>query len=189
MTKPGKIIIFSAPSGSGKTTIVKHLLSLNLGLEFSISATSRKPRGNEKEGVDYYFLSPEKFKDYIRKNLFIEWEEVYENQFYGTLRTEVDRMQRRGKHVLFDIDVVGGINLKKEYGDQALAVFVKPPSLEVLEKRLRNRGTDNDKQVSIRLKKAAKELEYADNFDKILVNENLQTSLLQAEKMVRDFIK
>lgn len=189
MSKKGKIVIFSAPSGSGKTTIVKHLLSLDLGLEFSISATSRNPRGTEKDGVDYFFLTPEKFKQYIEEDRFIEWEEVYENQFYGTLRSEIENLINQGKHVLFDIDVVGGVNLKKEFGDQALSVFVRPPSVEVLEQRLRKRGTDHEEQLQKRIKKVSSELEYDVHFDKILVNDNLQESLRIAEEMVRDFIE
>jgi guanylate kinase len=184
----GKLFIFSAPSGSGKTTIVHHLLGLDLGLEFSISATSRKPRGNETDGVDYYFLSPEEFKLNIENNDFLEWEEVYNNQFYGTLRSEVERLRSAGKHVIFDIDVVGGIYLKKEFGEEALAVFVQAPSIEVMEKRLRARGTDSEEQLTKRLGKAREELLYADKFDQILVNYDLQESLKKAEQLIKDFL-
>ena len=186
--KKGKIIIFSAPSGSGKTTIVKHLLSLDIGLSFSISATSRGPRDNEQEGKDYFFLSPEEFKRKIAQEEFLEYEEVYKDQFYGTLRSEVEKMRKSGKHVLFDIDVVGGLNLKNTFHDDALAVFVQPPSLKIMEERLRGRGSDSEAQIQTRLAKAKKELEYAPDFDEILVNNKLEESLSKAEDMVRKFI-
>ena len=182
------MIIFSAPSGSGKTTIVQHLLKQNLGLEFSISATSRKARAHEKDGVDYYFLSPETFRKKVQENAFLEWEEVYNDQFYGTLRSEVQRIRESGKHVVFDIDVIGGVNLKSEYGKNALAVFVRPPSLEVMEQRLRKRATDDESQLARRLGKAREELEYAGRFDHILINNNLEDALKEAEQLVRNFI-
>jgi len=184
----GKLIILSAPSGSGKTTIVRHLLTLGLGLEFSISATSRKPRSNEKEGEDYYFLDPETFLKKVEEGAFLEWEEVYAQQYYGTLRTEVERIRNKGQHVVFDIDVVGGLNLKQEFGDNALAIFIRPPSLEVMEQRLRSRGTDSGEQLKKRLSKAAQEMTYADKFDQVIVNDNLAESLAEAEKCVKDFL-
>ncbi len=184
----GKLIIFSAPSGSGKTTIVHHLLGLDLGLEFSISATSRKPRANEKDGIDYYFLSSEEFRRRIENNEFLEWEEVYSGQYYGTLRSEVDRIRKKGKHVVFDIDVVGGVNLKREFGSQALAVFVKPPSIDVLETRLRLRGTDSEEQLLKRMSKAREELTFTDKFDCIIINDILENSLAEAELIVRNFL-
>ncbi len=184
----GKLIIFSAPSGSGKTTIVKHLLGLDLGLAFSVSATSRQARVNETDGKDYYFLSPGEFKDRISKGDFLEWEEVYTDQYYGTLRFETERMRNEGIHVLFDIDVVGGINLKKEFGDEALAIFVQAPSLEELEKRLKGRETDSHKQLSKRLDKAEEELSYASQFDMIIVNDMLDDAFKTAVKLVTAFI-
>lgn len=184
----GKLIIFSAPSGSGKTTIVHHLLETDLGLAFSISATSRKPRSNENEGVDYYFLDPETFRYKIENGSFLEWEEVYENQYYGTLRTEVERLWKEGKHVLFDIDVVGGLNLKKIYGHKALAIFVQPPSLKIMEKRLRKRGSDSEDQIMRRIAKAKEELAFSSKFDFILINDSLEKTLKEAEELVREFI-
>ncbi len=184
----GKLIIFSAPSGAGKTTIVKHLLNSNLGLEFSISATSRKPRKNEKEGRDYYFLDPATFRKKIEKGEFLEWEEVYQDQYYGTLNAEVERIRDNGKHVIFDIDVVGGMNLKKKFGKAALSIFVRPPSVEILESRLRNRNTDSEEQLRKRIQKAAQELSSAENFDVVIINDNLETALKEAEAVVRNFI-
>lgn len=185
----GKLVILSAPSGSGKTTIVRHLLSLGLGLEFSISATSREPRSNEKNGVDYYFLEPASFLRKVEDGAFLEWEEVYTNQFYGTLRSEVERIRNEGKNVIFDIDVVGGLNLKKEFGKDALALFIQPPSIQVMEQRLRARGTDDEAQLEKRLSKAAHEMTYADKFDHVIVNDILSESLAEAEKHVREFLK
>lgn len=184
----GKLIIFSAPSGSGKTTIVRHLLSLDIGLAFSVSATSRTPRINETDSIDYHFLSPDAFRKKIDKGEFLEWEEVYKDQYYGTLRSEVENMLEKGKHVLFDIDVVGGLNLKREFGNQSLAIFVQPPSLSIMEQRLRERGTDSEEQILKRVAKAEKELSYADQFDKLIVNDNLTDSLKMAEQVVREFI-
>ena len=185
----GKLFIFSAPSGSGKSTIVQHLMKLGLGLTFSISATSRKPRPHEREGVEYYFLSPDQFRDQIGKQAFIEWEEVYPGQFYGTLKSEVERIWKQGQHALFDIDVMGGINLKKRYGERACAIFVMPPSLEVLEQRLRARNTEDIHSLKKRLEKAAYELQFANTFDHILVNDQLETSLKEAEGLVKNFLK
>ena len=184
----GKLIIFSAPSGSGKTTIVRHLLGHFPNLAFSVSATSRKPRKNEKDGVDYYFLTVEDFKKKVDEGEFLEWEEVYTGQYYGTLRSEVERLRKAGRHVLFDIDVVGGSRLKQEFGSNGLAIFVQPPSLEVMEKRLRERGTDSEKQLQERLGKAREELTYANRFDHILINDQLKNTLLKAEQLIENFI-
>ncbi|MFH0757414.1 MAG: guanylate kinase [Bacteroidota bacterium] len=184
----GRLIIFSAPSGSGKSTIVQHLVKLDLGLAFSISATSREPRKGEVDGREYHFISPEQFRSKIEDDAFIEWEEVYPDQYYGTLRSEIERIWKNGQHALFDIDVLGGLNLKTSYGDMALAVFVKPPSLEILEKRLRERGSDDEKSLAKRLGKAAYEIEFAPKFDLILVNDSLKTTLTEAETIVRNFL-
>ncbi|MEN8230955.1 MAG: guanylate kinase [Bacteroidota bacterium] len=184
----GKLFIFSAPSGSGKSTIVQHLMKLNLELAFSISATSRKPREGEIDGREYHFISPGLFQEKIDNNEFLEWEEVYPGQFYGTLRSEVNRIWSQGEHALFDIDVVGGLNLKKEYGDKACAIFVQPPSLEVLEQRLRSRNSDDEKALKRRLGKAEYEMQFASRFDHILVNDALDHALVEAENLVKDFL-
>jgi guanylate kinase len=189
MTFSGKLIIFSAPSGSGKTTIVKHLLAHNSNLGFSISACTRDKRGrNEENGKDYYFLTPEEFKQKIDNNEFVEWEQVYVGAFYGTLKAEIDRIWRLGKHVLFDVDVKGGLSLKKHYGDKALAIFVKVPSLEILEQRLRSRGTDSEESISRRLFKVKFEMSFENQFDVILVNEDLERTLVKAQLLVDDFL-
>jgi guanylate kinase len=185
----GKLFIFCAPSGSGKSTIVQHLMQQDLGLAFSISATSRTPRAGEVDGREYHFISPEEFRRKIEEGAFIEWEEVYHNQYYGTLRSEVERIWEKGHHAVFDIDVVGGLNLKKAYGEQALAVFVQPPSVDVLEQRLRSRGTDDEASLEKRLGKAAYELKFARHFDHLLVNDSLDKALAEAEKLVRQFLK
>lgn len=185
----GKLIIFSAPSGAGKTTIVQHLLKTLPSLSFSISATTRQRRGNEVDGQDYYFISKEDFLHKIAHKDFVEFEEVYSGTFYGTLRSELERIWEGGKHIIFDIDVKGGLHLKKKYGDQALAVFVDPPSLEVLIKRLSGRGTDSPSQLTERIKKADEELKYASQFDVILKNHDLKTACAEAEKLVNDFLK
>ncbi|MFC2098770.1 guanylate kinase [Bacteroidota bacterium] len=184
----GKSLIFSAPSGSGKTTIVKHLLQRDLNLEFSISACSRKARENEVDGKDYYFLSIEQFRKGIEKDEFVEWEEVYKDHFYGTLKSELERIWNKGKHVVFDVDVVGGDNLKQIFGDNALAIFVQPPSLGVLEQRLRDRSTDPEEKILDRLAKASAEMEYADKFDVIIINDRLEDALARAEELVSDFL-
>jgi guanylate kinase len=184
----GKIIIFSAPSGSGKTTIVRHLMQKVSLLSFSISATSRLPRGKEKDGTDYYFLDSENFREKIKKGEFLEWEEVYEGTYYGTLKSEVNRIASEGKVAVFDVDVVGGTNIKKQYGSNALALFIKAPSLQDLEKRLKNRGTDTKETIQKRLEKAEKELEYARCFDKIIINDNIEDACMEAEKNVTEFI-
>lgn len=185
----GKAIIFSAPSGSGKTTIVKHLLSVNPKLGFSISACTRDKRGrNEVNGKDYYFLTPEDFKDKIDRDEFIEWEEVYAGNFYGTLKSEVERIWDEGRHVIFDVDVKGGLHLKEYFGDRALAVFVKVPSMDELRERLTDRKTETEDSLSQRIFKAKFEMTFEDKFDVTLVNENLEDSLSKAEEMVNDFI-
>lgn len=183
----GKIIIFSAPSGSGKSTIVKHLLNTYPTLEFSISATSRQPRGNEKHGREYYFLSPDEFREAIGRGEFIEYEEVYEDCHYGTLKSEVERIWNMGKTILFDIDVKGGINLKRIFGDQALSVFIKPPSIEELRKRLITRGTDSTEAIDKRVLKAEEEMKYEEKFDTVLVNDDLAKALAEAELIVSEF--
>ena len=184
----GKLIIFSAPSGAGKTTIVKHLLKQDFNLEFSISATSRAARHTETHGKDYYFLSPEEFQEKVSNDDFLEWEEVYAGTSYGTLKSEVERIRNQGKHVIFDVDVVGGINIKKYYGDEALSVFVQPPSIEELRKRLVGRSTDSIDVIEKRVQKAEYELTFATNFDVILVSEELSVTLANAEKLVLGFI-
>jgi guanylate kinase len=185
---PGKAIIFSAPSGSGKTTIVKHLLKTNPDLGFSISASTRDKRGRtEKDGQDYYFLSPLEFKQKIDNNDFVEWEEVYAGNFYGTLKSEIQRIWDCGKNVIFDVDVKGGLNLKKYFGDNALSIFVKVPSIEVLEARLNDRGTETPESLSRRLFKAQFEMSFQDQFDVVLVNENLEKSLAEAQKLYDTF--
>jgi guanylate kinase len=184
----GKIIIFSAPSGSGKTTIVHTLMEKIPELSFSISATNRLPRANEKHGVDYYFLTTGNFREKISKSEFLEWEEVYSGTYYGTLKSEVDRIINEGKVAVFDVDVVGGTNIKRHFGENALAIFIKPPSLQELEKRLRNRNTDSEETIRKRLAKAEKELGYARFFDKIIVNDQLEKACREAEQLVKDFI-
>jgi len=188
MTQKGKLIIFSAPSGAGKTTIVHHLLSKMPELEFSISATTREPRGDEQDGKDYYFISKESFLHRIAHKEFVEFEEVYAGTFYGTLRAEIERIWKKGKSVIFDIDVEGGLHLKRKYDGQALAIFVQPPSLEVLIERLTGRGTDSEEKLKERFAKAEKELNYAPQFDIILKNHDLQTACEEAEVLVRNFI-
>jgi len=190
MGQGGKLIVFSAPSGSGKTTIVQHLLKLNdLNLAFSISATSRDPRPHEKQGVDYYFISLKEFKSHIKNGDFLEWEEVYRDNFYGTLKTEVDRIWAMGKNVIFDIDVAGGLRIKKKYPDKTLAVFVKPPSIDELKIRLKKRKTESDDRINIRIAKASVELATAPQFDYIIENNDLNDALNQAHDLVADFIK
>ncbi|SMC68906.1 guanylate kinase [Pedobacter africanus] len=186
--KQGKLIIFSAPSGAGKTTIVKHLLTKFPSLSFSISATTRQLRGDEMNEKDYYFISKEDFLHKVAHQEFVEFEEVYSGTFYGTLRSEIQRIWDQDKHVIFDIDVEGGLRLKRKYEKDALAIFVQPPSLEVLKERLTGRGTDSPEKLQERFVKAEKELGYADKFDVILKNFDLQTACLEAEKLVGDFI-
>ena len=184
----GKCIIFSAPSGAGKTTIVHNLLGRDLGLEFSVSACSRDPRPNEVDGKDYHFLGAEKFRQKIQEDAFVEWEEVYSNNFYGTLKSEMQRIWSKGNTVIFDVDVIGGLNLKKKFKDDALAIFVNPPSYEELEKRLRGRSTESEDKINQRMEKASKELAFAPEFDIILVNDNLEDACDQAANQVREFL-
>jgi len=186
----GKAIIFSAPSGSGKTTMVKHLIKTNPDLGFSISASTRDKRGRkEAHGKDYYFLSPEEFKKRIDNDDFIEWEEVYEGNFYGTLKSEIDRIWALDKNVIFDVDVKGGLNLKKYFGEMGLSIFVKVPSMEILKERLSDRGTESDESLSRRLFKANFEMTFQDQFDAVLVNENLNNSLAEAQRLYDEFKK
>lgn len=183
-----KLLIFSAPSGSGKSTIVRYLMERELGLEFSISATSRKARRGEIDGRDYYFISPDEFRMKIDNNDFIEWEEVYPDHYYGTLRSELDRIWNKGNNAIFDIDVKGGLNLKKEFGSRALSLFVMPPSLEVLEERLRARATDNEEALKERMGKAKYEMTFASQFDHILINDSLDHAFADAENAVKKFL-
>ena len=184
----GKLIVFSATSGSGKTTLVQHVLSQDLPLGFSISATSRPPRGKEQNGKEYYFLSSSEFKQKIQENAFLEYEEVYQDTFYGTLVSEINRLWAAGKHVLFDIDVMGGLNIKKKYPKETLAVFVKPPSLSALEERLRKRATDSEEKIKERLAKAESEMLYAPQFDSCLVNDDLEVAKKEVVQLVTNFI-
>ena len=186
----GKMLIVSAPSGSGKSTIVQWLMQEHpeLKLYFSISCTSRAPRGTERNGVEYFFLTPEEFKDKIAKNEFLEYEEVYENRFYGTLKQQVERQREAGQNVVFDVDVKGGINIKKYYGDEALSLFIQPPSVEELRKRLVGRGTDTAEAIEQRLAKAEYEMTFAPQFDKIIVNDDLETAKQETLRVVMDFL-
>lgn len=184
----GKLIIFSAPSGSGKSTIINYLLKQDLHLRFSISATSRAPRGTEKNGVEYYFLTPEEFRSRITNGDFLEYEEVYTDKYYGTLKSEVERILNEGDNVIFDVDVVGGCNIKKFYGDRALSVFIQPPSIDDLRKRLEGRGTDSPEVIESRIAKAEYELGFAGQFDKVVVNDDLETAQKDALKIIREFL-
>lgn len=184
----GKVLIFSAPSGSGKTTIVRHLLERFPELEFSISATSRAPRGEERDGVDYYFMDAAEFRTWVEAGEFIEWEEVYAGTCYGTLRAEIDRIWDRGHVVVFDVDVVGALNIKKLFGDQALSIFIMPPSVAELRRRLEGRGTDSAEAIERRLAKAEQEIGYAPKFDRVVVNDDLQAAYAEAVQVVGDFL-
>ena len=185
----GKLFVFSAPSGSGKTTIVRHLLAQEkFNLEFSISATSRAARGFEVDGQDYYFISLKEFKEKIKSDSFLEWEEVYRDNFYGTLKSEVERIWAQGKHVIFDIDVVGGLRIKKKFPDRTLAVFVKPPSVDELKIRLKKRKTESDEKINMRIAKASVELATAPQFDTIIKNYDLEVALKEAEDLVSDYL-
>lgn len=189
MAFEGKLIIFSAPSGSGKTTLVRHLLAQDeLNLAFSVSATSRAPRGDEQEGVHYYYKTAEEFKQHIKNEDFIEWEEVYRDHFYGTLKTEVERLWAQGKHVIFDIDVAGGLRIKKKFPERTLAVFVKPPSVDELKRRLKERSTEPEEKINMRIAKASVELATAPQFDLILRNDDLETAKKEAVALVRQFL-
>ena len=183
-----KVVIFSAPSGAGKTSLVRHLLDQGLPLEFSVSACSRSPRVNEQDGKDYHFLSLKDFKEKIATDAFLEWEEVYEDMFYGTLKSEVERIWENGKVVIFDVDVVGGINIKKHFGEQALAVFVTPPSIDELKNRLQGRGTETTESLQKRLGKAEAEIAQQDAFDIVIVNDDLDTACQEIIKKVNDFL-
>jgi guanylate kinase len=186
----GKLIIFSAPSGSGKTTIVKELLAQNPNLGFSISACTRDKRGrSEQNGQDYYFMTPEEFRQKIDEDAFVEWEEVYPGAYYGTLKSEIDRIWASGKHVIFDVDVKGGLALKNYYKDRALAIFVKVPSLEILEERLRARGTETEESLSKRIFKMKFEWAFQDKFDVVLVNDELERAVAEAQQLFTDFTK
>jgi len=185
----GKAVIFSAPSGAGKTTIVRHLLEQNLNLEFSISACSRSKREGEVNGKDYYFLTVDEFKKRIDENAFLEWEEVYTDNFYGTLKSEVQRVWDNGHHLIFDVDVIGGLNLKKFFGDHALAIFVEPPSVEVLEQRLRSRATETEESVARRIGKAHEEMQVKDQFDFVLLNDELSKACKLAYEKVNSFLQ
>jgi len=184
----GKLLIFSAPSGSGKTTIVRNLLQKMPNLEFSVSACSRAKREGEVHGHDYYFLTPDEFRAKIDNNEFVEWEEVYPGSYYGTLKSEIERIWNKGNHVVFDVDVVGGLNLKKQFADMALAIFVMPPSVESLRLRLELRGTETPESITKRVGKAMEEMSYAKDFDKIVVNDNLEEAIAKAERLVKEFI-
>lgn len=183
------MVIFSAPSGAGKTSIVRGVLEKIPDLEFSVSACSRPKRPGEQHGVDYYFLSPQEFRQKVDKGLFLEWEEVYAGSYYGTLYQEVERIWKQGKHVIFDVDVAGGINIKKQYPQQALSIFVMPPSLEELGRRLEGRGTESPESLQKRLGKARQEMSFAEQFDLILVNDQLQQAIDKAIKLIREFLE
>ena len=183
-----KVVIFSAPSGSGKSTVVSHVLPLHPEMEFSVSATSRKPRGTEQDGVEYLFYSADIFRKLVEMDKFVEYEEVYKDNFYGTLKSEVNRIWSKGHVIIFDVDVKGGVNLKKYFGDRALSVFIQAPCVEALRQRLINRGTDSLEAIEARVAKAAEEMTYADKFDYILVNDDLETALKEAEQVVDKFL-
>lgn len=184
----GKLIVFSAPSGSGKTTLIQWLMQQQLPIGFSVSATSRAPRAHEQDGVDYHFLSPEAFKQKIEANEFLEWEEVYPNKFYGTLTQEVEQKLQNGQHVLLDVDVKGGIHIKETYGKQACAIFVQPPSIDVLRDRLQKRATDSPEVIEERISKAAYELEFANRFDHIIINDDLEAAKKDCYSIVNQFL-
>lgn len=184
----GKLIIFSAPSGAGKSTLVQHLLTCGFDMEFSVSATSRAPRGTERHGVDYYYLTPDEFRSKIAQNEFLEYEEVYPDCFYGTLSSEVERITGNGKNVVFDVDVVGGLNIKKQYADRALSIFIAPPSIQELKQRLVNRGTDSPEMIEKRIGKADYEMSFAPQFDIVVVNDDLEKAKREAEQAIRLFL-
>lgn len=183
-----KVVIFSAPSGSGKSTVVNHILGLHPELEFSISAASRAPRGNEQNGVEYYFMTSDEFRSRIAADEFVEYEEVYAGSYYGTLKSEVERIWNKGNAIIFDVDVKGGVSLKKYFGDRALSIFIQAPSVQVLRQRLISRGTDSPEAIERRVAKAAEEMTYADKFDRILINDDLSKAYADAEQMVGEFL-
>jgi guanylate kinase len=185
----GKLVIISAPSGAGKTSIVSYLLTRDLLLEFSVSATTRKPRANETHGKEYYFLSTDNFKTRIKKKEFVEWEEVYEDNYYGTLKSEIERVLSHKKNLIFDVDVKGGINLKNIFGKRAISIFIMPPSIKELEKRLLARGSDEKSRIKVRVEKALEEIKLADQFDQIVINDNLETARSEVYEMVNRFLK
>ena len=187
--KTGKLIVFSAPSGSGKTTLVQHLLSQSLPLGFSISATSRAPRGKEQNGIDYHFMTSKEFQEKIQQGAFLEYEEVYQGLYYGTLLSELNRLWNQEKHILFDIDVIGGLNIKKKYPNNTLAIFVQPPSIKILEERLKKRATDSEETIQKRIQKAQIEIEYAPKFDTVLINKDLKTAKKEVVQVVQNFIE
>lgn len=187
--RQAKLLIFSAPSGSGKSTIINYLMQMGLNLHFSVSATSRPPRGTEQHGVEYFFLTPEEFKAHITKGDFLEYEEVYENRFYGTLKSEVDNQLARGENVVCDVDVLGGQNIKKAYGDRALSIFIQPPGIEALRQRLEKRGTDSPEVIENRIARAEFELSQASHFDIVIVNDDLATAQAEALKIVTEFLQ
>ena len=184
-----KIIIFSAPSGSGKSTIINYLISKMDVFEFSISATSRAPRGTEQNGVEYYFLTPEEFKQKVANNEFLEYEEVYTDKFYGTLKSEVDRITKAGKVAIFDVDVKGGMNIKKFYGDRAMSIFIQPPSIKDLRARLVGRATDAPEVIEKRVERAAFELSFADKFDRVIINDDLDVAKAEVERVIKDYLR
>lgn len=184
----GKLIIFSAPSGSGKSTIINYLLAQDLKLAFSISATSRAPRGTEQHGVEYFFLSPEEFRGRIENDEFLEYEEVYKDRYYGTLKAQVEKQLEEGQNVVFDVDVVGGCNIKKFYGDRALSLFIQPPSVEELRHRLTGRGTDDSEVIESRIAKAEYELGFASRFDRVIINDDLEIAKTEALQVIKDFL-
>lgn len=189
MSKEGKLLIFSAPSGSGKSTLVNYIMSEMNDMKFSISATNRKPRGTEKDGVEYHFLTTDEFRKKIEDGDFVEWEEVYDGRYYGTLKSEVNRIRKAGYNVVFDVDVIGGLNIKKMFKDEALAIFVQPPDLHTLKKRLVSRGTDNDEDIATRIEKAEFEMTFSDQFDVIIVNDDLEKAKKETLNIVNEFIE
>lgn len=188
MIKKGKLLIFSAPSGSGKTTILRKVQEEIENIHFSVSATSRAPRGKEVDGVDYYFLSPDEFREKIQNDEFVEYEEVYPGKFYGTLKSQVEKQLAKGENVAFDVDVHGGMSIKKQFGDRALSLFIQPPSIEELRKRLEHRGTDAPEVIDQRIERAAYELSFADKFDKVVVNDNLEEAVKNAIAIINEFL-
>lgn len=185
----GKLLILSAPSGSGKSTLINYLLTQHLNLHFSISATSRPPRGAEQDGVEYFFLTPEEFRRRVEDGEFLEYEEVYTDRYYGTLKSQVERQLAEGQHIIFDVDVVGGCNIKEFYGDRALSLFIQPPSIEALRRRLEGRGTDTPEVIESRIQKAAYELSFAPRFDRVIVNDDLEKAKAEILSAVRDFLQ